>query len=135
MQLIGVCQVAIVRNGNGAFDIAHDERLRIFTYARAGRRIADMGTGHLAGEFIQRFFVEGLTDKAHAFGVCHHPAVIDNNPAAFLAAVLLCEQRIVRCIRNIDGTIRTTNAEYTAFFMRLPVWSKRTGQGYSSSTV
>ena len=133
VQFISVRQVAVVRNRDGALDIPHYQRLGIFAHAGACCGIADMGTGHLAGQLIQDFLIESLADQAHAFGIRHNAAVVHHNAAAFLTSMLLGKQSIVRSIGHIDGAIRAADAKYTAFLMRFRVIFKCADQKTSPS--
>ncbi len=115
VKLMGVGQVPVVRDGEGALHIAHHQRLRVFPHARAGSRVPHVPHGHLPFQPVQRLVAEHFGHKAHALGVGNHAAVVHGDAAAFLPAVLKGQQPVVRRIGGVGRAVGV-NPEHAAFF-------------------
>ena len=88
----GIDQIAVVRQGEGALYVIHDQRLGVFQLRRSGGGVADMSDPEIAGQLFQILFAEDFIYKPHApaaVDIALRPfCVADCDAAGFLAAVL-----------------------------------------------
>ena len=100
-ELLDVHEVAVVAERDRAGAPVVDERLRVRPLVRAGRRVAGVADGRLAGERLQLLLVEDARDEAHLAQDRQVPALGDGDPCRLLPAVLECEQAEVREPRDV----------------------------------
>ena len=92
-QLVGVGQVAVVREGEVAELGAFEQRLRVDDDRRAGRRVARVADRDVAAQLAEDVFVEDRAEQAHLFVRADRSAVGGGDAGGFLAAML---QRVER---------------------------------------
>ncbi len=116
-QLVGIHEVAVVRERHGALEMVDDERLRIRALAAARGAVADVAERKLASaERVKLLGGEHVTHQARVTVVRKHPVVVHNDAAGLLAAMLQRVQPVIAVARNISG-VRADDAEDTAFLM------------------
>jgi hypothetical protein len=87
-QLVGVDQVAVVTQRDGAVVGRAEGGLRVLPGAGAGRRVAGVTDRDVTLERLERGVVEDLGDQAHVLVDQDLPAVADRDSGRLLAAVL-----------------------------------------------
>ena len=87
-ELARVDEVAVVRHRNLAVGAIDEEGLRVVEAALAGRRVARVPDGQMAGEPLERGFVERVGDVPHRARRAHALAVGRDDAGAFLPTVL-----------------------------------------------
>ena len=118
-QLAGVGEVAVVRQGHAALDVADDYGLGVLAGASAGGAVAAVADGHLAGgQLAHDVLGEHLVDQADVLVAGDDAVVVDGDAAALLAAVL---QRVERAVgHGHDVLARAGNdAEHAALLVQL----------------
>ena len=111
-QLVGVREVAVVPERDGAAGAVGDDRLRVHPVRRAGRRVAGVPDRRAAGQGLQLALVEDLRDEAHVPDGEHPAAVADGDARALLPAVLERVEREVGEARDVAA--RRVDAEDAA---------------------
>ena len=87
-ELRGVGQVAVVAEGEVDAAGVAEHGLGVAPGAGAGRRVAGVADGHVAGEAAERPLVEDVGDQAHVLDDRDRPAVGHGDAGRLLAAVL-----------------------------------------------
>ena len=87
-ELVGVDQVAVVAERDGAVDGGPEGRLRVLPGRGAGRGVARVADREVALERLERRLVEDLRDQAHVLVDQDLAAVADRDAGGLLPAVL-----------------------------------------------
>ena len=118
-QLAGVGEVAVVREGHAALDVAYDYGLRVLARAPSGGAVAAVADCHLAGGQVPHDLGrEHLVHEADVLVAGDDAVVVDGHAAALLAAVL---QRVERAVGHGYDVLAGAgyDAEYAALLVQL----------------
>ena len=112
--MIGVGQIAVMRNSDLPFGAINRQRLGISQVGRTGGRITSVANRKRSNEVMQNISAENLGNQAHAFVSAELFAVRGHNPRALLPAMLQSIEPIICEFRGIGMPI---NAEHTAIML------------------
>ena len=119
-QLGGVREVAVVREGHAALDVADDEGLGVLAALAAGGAVAAVGDGHAPlGQLAEHVLREDLADEARVRVAGDDAVVVHGDAAALLAAVLQGVERVVRDAQDVRALFPHVDAEYAALLVQL----------------
>lgn len=114
---VGVGQIAVMGNAKPANRNVTVHWLNITNSALTGGGVAVMADGDIAFQALDHIALrEGIIDKAERFTGVKALAVIGDNAAGFLSAVL---QGVEAKRGHGRGVVMPVNAEYAAFFVEL----------------
>ena len=127
LELVGVDQVAVVAQRDGAAVAGAERRLGVLPGARARGGVAAVADGDVADEAGERRLVEDLGDQAHVLVDEDLAAVADGDAGRLLATVL---ERVQAEVRELgDVLARGPDAEHAAGVLRsLVLGVERQGQ-------
>ena len=107
----GVGDVAVVRHRHAALVAGDREGLRVQQRRIAGRGVARVADGQLAGQLGQHPCGEDIRHMAHRLLAVDFSAIAGADARAFLAAML---QRVKPQVGHLGGLGMAVNSDYTA---------------------
>ncbi len=116
-KLIGIAEIAVVREGELALLMVDLDRLTVCAVVASRRAVADVTDRHgRLGKACKPFWCEDLTDQSEVLVRTKDAVIVDHDAAALLPSVLEGVEPVIGKACYIDR-LRRKHTEYTAFLM------------------